>query len=186
MPSSRRLQHQTFSGLGVMSALLAAVAAAFALVSGIVAYDLNSDDPLAQASRALVLDPLHVPATAARPVVLDAARGDRRAERPADSSRSRASGGGASRGAVRASPSTQTGAVDAGRGRRPNAGHMAGPIRPPRAAGSATATGRVDARAGSLARRLGAVGERLLPPARTGAPTLERSVARLLGGPPRR
>jgi hypothetical protein len=68
----RRPQQTVLSGLGVAGAVLAAVVVTFTVASGLVAYSLTSDDPLAASSDALVLDQSRTAIAAARPLVLQA------------------------------------------------------------------------------------------------------------------
>src|SRR3954447_10820420 len=81
----RRPQHTFLSGLGMAGAgpsagaVLAAVVVAFTVASGIIAYSLTSEDPVAgSSSAALVLD-LRAADTGAAPVVLHARTTARRA-----------------------------------------------------------------------------------------------------------
>jgi hypothetical protein len=70
MPPFRRPQRTLISGIGAAASVLAAVVAAFAVASGIVAYSLTSVDPLPRLSGALVLDPVRTGVIAAKPLVL--------------------------------------------------------------------------------------------------------------------
>jgi hypothetical protein len=70
MPPFRRPPRTLISGIGAAASVLAAVVAAFAVASGIVAYSLTSVDPLPRLSGALVLDPVRTGVIAAKPLVL--------------------------------------------------------------------------------------------------------------------
>src|SRR3954464_1322346 len=70
----RRPRNTLISGIGVAGAVLAAVVATFALVSGMVAYDLTSVDQVPRSSDALVLGALRADGRSATPLVLGSTR----------------------------------------------------------------------------------------------------------------
>jgi hypothetical protein len=117
----RRPQHTFLSGLGMAGAVLAAVVLAFTVASGIIAYSLTSEDPVAgSSSAALVLD-LRAADTGDAPLVLHARQaarntGDRAA---ASTQRARAAAAdvrGAADGALSASSGTQSSGAGAPNG----------------------------------------------------------------------
>jgi hypothetical protein len=122
MPRVHRPQHTFLSGLGMAGAVLAAVVLAFTVASGIIAYSLTSEDPVAgSSSAALVLD-LRAADAGDAPLVLHARTAARRTgERAAaPTERARAASAadvrGAADGALSASSGTQSSGAGAPNG----------------------------------------------------------------------
>jgi hypothetical protein len=78
-----RPRNTLISGVGVAGAVLAAVVATFALVSGIVAYNVTSVDQLPRSSDALVLGALRADSESATPLVLGRPHAPATQRRPA-------------------------------------------------------------------------------------------------------
>jgi hypothetical protein len=204
----RRPRNTLISGIGVAGAVLAAVIATFALVSGIVAYDLTSVDQLPRSSDALVLGALRADSRSAKPLVLGRthAPAAQRGPAPAGPAAAPALARAGSRApAVTAlSPQGERGsdpetepqqhAGDGGSGGAPPSVHRA-PDRPLEPVGDAIgATGEaVGATTESLARRIDAVAvtagaavAATRDVVRTTVDRTGRVVGRLLGGSPPR
>jgi hypothetical protein len=122
MPRVHRPQNTFLSGLGMAGSVLAAVVLAFTVASGIIAYSLTSEDPVAtSSSAALVLD-LRAADVGDAPLVLHARSAPRRAgERAAASTQQARAAAADVRGAADGALSASSGTQSSGGG-APNGG----------------------------------------------------------------
>ncbi len=182
-----RPQQSMLSGLGVAGSVLAAVVVTFALASGIVAYRLTSDDPLARASGTLVLGPQRTDAITRSPLVLRKAVAT--SPRGRDTAAGAATPGGGAAGSL---TSAGTGRVDASPQGGGEAAKTPSQSAAPTGVGARTPVGHtldttsqaVSATTESLARRLHDVTGQLAEPTKPVVTGTHDALTRLLRRPP--